>query len=81
MLVAVVSIEVFVTLAKDAASAIAAGVVIGGFIGATGGVVNGRSRKQVEADALRDGYFGAVTILASWLFNLCIVYAAWPWTN
>ena len=75
MPLAVVFTEVFVTYAKDAASAIGAGVVIGGFIGATGGVVNGRFRKQVEADALRDGYFGAVGILAGWLVNICIVYA------
>lgn len=75
MPVAVASAEVLVTFAKDAASAIGAGVVVGGFIGTTGGVINGRSRKQVEADALRDGYFGAVGILAGWLVNLCMVYA------
>jgi hypothetical protein len=70
-----------VSLAEEAATAIGAGVVIGGFVGATGGVVYGWSRKQVESHALRDGYIGAVVVLCAWLSNLCIVYAARIWTT
>jgi hypothetical protein len=56
--------------------AIAAGVVIGGFVGTTRGYVAARGRKEVEANALRDGYFGAMLGLILLTLDLCNVYAA-----
>ena len=63
-------------LVEAMATAIAAGVVCGTFVGATLGVVNGWSRKVVESDALRNGYHGALGTLGIGLFDLCNVYAA-----
>lgn len=60
---------------ERAATAIAAGLVIGGFVGATRGYITARSRKEVEAEALRDGYAGAIAGIALLLLDLCIVYA------
>lgn len=65
----------FVSFFEHAATAIAAGVAVGGFGGATAGLVNGRSRKQVEGDALRNGYIGALFAISGWLVDQCIVYA------
>jgi hypothetical protein len=75
MLLATHSAGLLVALAEEAATAIGTGVVLGGFVAASSGVVNGRSRSEVEDTALRDGYFGAVTVLSIWLVSLCIVYA------
>jgi hypothetical protein len=66
---------IFVPLFEWAATAIAAGAVVGGFAGATGGFLSGWSRKQVERDAPRDGYIGAALAVAALLLDLCIVYA------
>jgi hypothetical protein len=35
------------------------------------------SRKQVEGNGLRGGYFGASVALILWLLDQCIVYATW----
>jgi hypothetical protein len=66
---------IFTPVIEAAATAIGAGVVVGGFAGASAGVFYGWSRKQVENHALRDGYIGAVIVLGIWLFDQCIVYA------
>jgi hypothetical protein len=66
---------VFVPILEQIAAALAAGAVIGTFIGATRGFVTARSRKQVEAGALREGYLGAVAATLALLFDLCNVYA------
>lgn len=49
---------------------------MGGFAGASAGVIYGWSRKQVESHALRDGYIGAAVVFTVWIFDQCIVYAA-----
>jgi hypothetical protein len=67
---------VFVPILEQAAAALAAGAVLGTFIGATRGLVTGRSRKQVEANTLREGYFGAAFGAGLLLFDLWNVYAA-----
>ena len=41
---------------EAAATSIGAGVVVGGFVAATGAMVGKRSRSEVEDTALRDGY-------------------------
>lgn len=69
------SAGIFTPIIEAAATAIGAGVVVGGFLGATAGAVGGWSRRQVERDALRDSYFGASGALALWVVDQCIVYA------
>jgi hypothetical protein len=68
--------EIFTPVVEGAATAIGAGLVIGGFLGASRGILQGRSRKEVEGNALRDTYFGAAWALGLWTFDQCIVYAA-----
>lgn len=51
---------VFVPILEQTAAALAAGAVLGTFIGATRGFLTARSRMQVESNTLREGYFGAV---------------------
>ena len=48
---------------EAAATAIGAGILIGTFLGATGGVVKHRSRTEVERDSLKHGYWGAAAAL------------------
>jgi hypothetical protein len=81
MVIATGSAGFLVSLFEEAATAIGAGIIVGSFAGATGGVVFGWSRRQVEGNALRDGYFGAAFVLGAWLFHQCIVYAASTWTT
>jgi len=50
-------------LIEDSAKAIGAGILVGTFLGATRGVIEGRSRRSVEATSLRDGYAGALVAL------------------
>jgi hypothetical protein len=66
---------IFTPIIQSIAAAIGAGVVVGGFGGATFGVAHRLSRKQVESEALRNSYIGAVAALAIWLLDQCIVYA------
>lgn len=75
MLIVTGAIGFFGAFFEAAATAIGTGAVAGGFVGATGGVFLGWSRKQVESHALRDGYLGAVAAIGSWVADLCIVYA------
>ena len=70
-----------VSLFLEAATAIGAGIVVGSFIGATRGLVYDWTREQVEDNALRDGYWGAVLVLGLWLLRLCIVYATGLWAT
>ncbi len=75
MLLVAASTGFLVKLVEEAATAIGAGIVVGGFLGATGGFVFGMSRVQVEDNALRDGYIGALFVVSAWLLDLCNVYA------
>lgn len=75
MLLALGTVEIFTPIVESAATAIGAGIVIGGFAGASGGALRGWSRKQVEHNALRDSYIGATWVLALWVLDRCIVYA------
>lgn len=67
--------EIFTPIIQGAATAIGAGIVIGGFLGASRGVLRGQTRKQVEGEGLRDTYFGAASVLVVWAIDQCIVYA------
>jgi hypothetical protein len=75
MLVVFSTAEIFTPIIESAAAAIGAGIVIGGFVGASNGTLRGLSRKQVEGTALRDSYMGATWALGFWAFDRCIVYA------
>jgi len=55
---------------EAAAASIGAGVVVGGFVAATGAMVGRRSRREVEDTALRDGYFGGVAGIFCLLLDL-----------
>jgi hypothetical protein len=66
---------VLVPILEHVAAAIAAGAVLGTFTGASKGFLASRSRKQVEADALREGYLGAVVAVGCLLLDLWNVYA------
>jgi hypothetical protein len=70
----VAAIGFFGSLFEAAATAIGTGVVVGGFLGATAGVIYGWSRKEVEQDSLRDGFIGAVAACAAWLVDLLLRY-------
>jgi hypothetical protein len=56
-------------LIESAATTIGAGIMVGTFGGATAGVILRRSRREVEAKALRDGYFGAAAAVAVWILE------------
>ena len=75
MLLVLGSAGIFTPIIEAAAAAIGAGVVVGGFAGASAGVFYGWSPKQVESHALRDGYIGAAIVLGVWFFDQRIVYA------
>jgi len=66
---------IFTPIIESAATAIGAGLVVGGFLGASRGMLRGQSRKQVEGYALRDTYAAAAWVLALWVFDQLIVYA------
>ena len=63
----------FATSAIEAlATSIGAGIVIGGFVAATGAMLRGRSRKDVESTALRDGYIGGGLGMFCLLWDLLV---------
>jgi len=66
---------IFTPTVESAATAIGAGLVVGAFLGASAGLLNGWSRRQVESDALWTSYFGSVIVLGLWVLDRCIVYA------
>ena len=63
------------TLLELAATSIGEGVVAGGFVAAAAGMVVGRSRKELEGNAMRDGFWGAVGGLCCLCFDLFLSYA------
>ena len=70
------STAIFTPMLESAATAIGAGIVIGGFVGASGRTLRGWSRKRIEETALQDSYIGAAWVLGLWILDHCIVYAA-----
>lgn len=69
------AVGVFTPIIESAATAVGAGLVLGAFAGASSGVTNGRSRREVEGSTLRDSYFGGAGVLVLWIVDQCIVYA------
>ncbi len=54
------------------ATSIGAGILIGGFAGASAGMVNGWSRKVVEGGSLRDGFYGGLGGLLLLIADSCL---------
>lgn len=63
------------TLLEMAATSIGAGVVVGGFVVGGTGMLKGRSRKQMEGNALRDVFFGGLAGMSCLCFDLLMRYA------
>lgn len=57
-------------LLESVASSVAAGMAMGGFVGIVGGLLRGRSRLEVEKDALRDTCLGGLGGIALLLVDL-----------
>jgi len=51
------------------------GIVAGGFVAAAAGMVVGRSRKELEGNAMRDGFWGGLGGLCCLFFDLYLRYA------
>jgi len=62
------------TLLELAATSIGEGIVTGGFVAAAGGMIGGRSRRELEDNALRNGFWGGLGGLSCLLFDLLLRY-------
>jgi hypothetical protein len=63
------------TLLELAATSIGEGIVAGSFIAAVVGMVVGRSRKELEGNAMRNGFWGALGGMSCLCFDLLLRYA------
>ncbi len=63
------------TVLEAAATSIGAGILMGGFLMGTVGLVLGWTREDFEGRVLRDGYIGGVTATAFLIFDLLVRYA------
>jgi hypothetical protein len=54
------------------ATSIGAGALVGGFLGVSAGAIAGRSRRAVEGDSLRDGFYGALLGLGCLIADSCL---------
>jgi hypothetical protein len=63
------------TLLELAATSIGEGIVAGGFISAAAGMVVGRSRKELEDSALRNGFWGGLGGISCLCLDLLLRYA------
>jgi hypothetical protein len=64
----VAQIGFFTRLLELVATAIGAGILVGGFVGAIGGW----SRKAVEGDSLKNGFYGGVAGLVCLIADSCL---------
>lgn len=74
-MVVVAQIGFATTLLELAATSIGEGIVAGGFAAAANGMVVGRSRKELEAAAMRNGFWGGVGGISCLCFDLLVSYA------
>ena len=54
------------------ATSVGAGILLGGYVAATGAMLRGRSRKEVESTAFRDGYIGGTFGMCCLLWDLLL---------
>jgi len=62
------------TVLESVATAVGAGIVMGSFVMGTVGMVAGRSRRDLEKRALRDGYVGGAVAAVLLIFDLALRY-------
>lgn len=63
------------TLLESTATLIGFGAVVGSFIAAAAGMLVGRSRKELEESALRQGFLGGLLGMFCLCFDLILRYA------
>jgi hypothetical protein len=63
------------TLLELAATSIGEGIVAGGFAAAASGMILGRSRKELEANTLRNGFWGGLGGISCLCIDLFLSYA------
>jgi len=62
------------TLLELVATSIGEGIVAGGFVAAAAGMVIGRSRKELEDNALRNGFWGGLRGMSCLCYDLFLRY-------
>jgi hypothetical protein len=65
----------FTSLLEVAATSIGTGIVVGGFLAAVVGMFAGRTRREMEADALRVTFYGGSVGMFCLCFDLLMRYA------
>ncbi|HKB52184.1 MAG TPA: hypothetical protein VKC63_12255 [Solirubrobacterales bacterium] len=65
------------TVLEVGATAIGAGVVVGGFVAAAAGMLLGRTRKEMEGNALRDVFWGGFGGMLCLCVDLFMRSAQW----
>jgi hypothetical protein len=68
----VAQIGFFTRLLELIATSIGAGILVGGFVGAGVGAIGGWSRKAVEGDSLKNGFYGGVAGLMCLIADSCL---------
>ena len=71
---ALAAIGALTGLAESAATAIGAGMVIGGFIAGSIGTVSGWGRAELDRRVLLAGYFGGFCVVALGLLDVLLRY-------
>jgi len=74
-MVVIAGIGPFTTLMEMVATSIGVGAVVGGFVAAGAGMLNGRSRSEMEANALREGFVGGLGGMSCLCLDLILEYA------
>ena len=74
-MVAIAQVGFATTLLELAATSIGEGIVAGGFTAAASGMVVGRSREELEANAMRNGFWGGLGGISCLCIDLFLRYA------
>ena len=74
-MVAIAQVGFATTLLELAATSIGEGIVAGGFAAAASGMVVGRSREELEANAMRNGFWGGLGGISCLCIDLFLRYA------
>lgn len=69
------NVGLLTTLLETVATSIGAAVVVGGFVAAGMGMLKGRSRREMEANALRHGFVAGGFGMFCLFFDLLMRYA------
>ncbi len=74
-MIVLANVGLLTMLLETVATSIGAAVVVGGFVAAGMGMLKGRSRKEMEGNALRDGFLAGVVGMFCLCFDLLMRYA------